>query len=180
MYKDLQKSIVNVFFMDRIHHGNLMDGSPQKWRFGKRFSCEKLGDLLSSTSIFKGCSGDYFDITYSPWWISIATHRINWWLFVTNFWRIRKKLPPIAPLVFFLVEHGVWENLRFIVRRFPNFHMKPTEFSDRARTSGIILFSGARGLNNSMVMHLQAKFHASEVIPCHPSFPPLGEDWGTF
>ena len=64
MYKDLQKSIVNVFFVDRIHHGNLMDGSPQKWRFGKRFSCEKLGDLLSSMSIFKGCSGGYFDITY--------------------------------------------------------------------------------------------------------------------
>lgn len=106
MYKDLQKSIVNVFFMDRIHHGNLMDGSPQKWRFGKRFSCEKLGDLLSSTSIFKGCSGGYFDITYSPWWISIATHRINWWLFVANFWRIRKKLPPIAPLVFF--SGGTW------------------------------------------------------------------------
>ena len=43
-----------------------MDGNPQKWRFGKRFSYEKLGDLLSSMSIFKGCSGGYFDITYLP------------------------------------------------------------------------------------------------------------------
>ena len=71
-----------------------MDGSPKKWRLGKRFSCEKLGDLLSSMSIFKGCSGGYFDITYLARWISIATHRINWWLFVTICGGLEKSFLP--------------------------------------------------------------------------------------